>query len=67
MFYSVCSGSSEKAIFSALVRPIYFSLCSEGEQYGEEFGKVSIIRKVPVLKDGDFILTERYVVTLIYI
>ncbi|XP_016150911.1 glutathione S-transferase theta-1a [Sinocyclocheilus grahami] len=31
---------------------------SAGEQYGEEFGKVSIIRKVPVLKDGDFILTE---------
>ncbi|XP_016147293.1 glutathione S-transferase theta-1-like isoform X1 [Sinocyclocheilus grahami] len=28
------------------------------EQYGDEFGKVSIIRKVPVLKDGDFILTE---------
>uniref|UniRef100_A0A673GTF3 Glutathione S-transferase theta 1a n=1 Tax=Sinocyclocheilus rhinocerous TaxID=307959 RepID=A0A673GTF3_9TELE len=31
---------------------------SAGEQYGDEFGKVSIIRKVPVLKDGDFILTE---------
>ncbi|XP_050972223.1 glutathione S-transferase theta-1a [Labeo rohita] len=31
---------------------------STGEQYGEEFGKVSIIRKVPVLKDGSFILTE---------
>ncbi|XP_073675332.1 glutathione S-transferase theta-1a [Garra rufa] len=31
---------------------------SAGEQYGEEFGKVSMIRKVPVLKDGDFILTE---------
>lgn len=38
----------------------------KGEQYGDEFGKVSIIRKVPVLKDGDFILTERYVVTLIF-
>jgi len=33
----------------------------KGEQYGDEFGKVSIIRKVPVLKDGGFILTERYV------
>ncbi|KAG1973932.1 glutathione S-transferase theta-4 [Pimephales promelas] len=31
---------------------------SAGEQYGDEFGKVSIIRKVPVLKDGGFILTE---------
>ncbi|KAI7797709.1 glutathione S-transferase theta-1a [Triplophysa rosa] len=31
---------------------------SAGEQFGEEFGKVSILRKVPVLKDGDFILTE---------
>ncbi|KAG7480557.1 hypothetical protein MATL_G00057510 [Megalops atlanticus] len=29
-----------------------------GEQYGEEFGKISIMRKVPVMKDGDFILTE---------
>nr|XP_055024335.1 glutathione S-transferase theta-1a [Misgurnus anguillicaudatus] len=31
---------------------------SAGEHFGEEFGKVSILRKVPVLKDGDFILTE---------
>ncbi|XP_067268701.1 glutathione S-transferase theta-1a [Pseudorasbora parva] len=31
---------------------------SAGEHFGEEFGKVSIIRKVPVLKDDDFILTE---------
>ncbi|XP_051525708.1 glutathione S-transferase theta-1a [Myxocyprinus asiaticus] len=31
---------------------------SAGEHFGEEFGKVSIIRKVPVLKDGEFILTE---------
>ncbi|TRZ02203.1 hypothetical protein DNTS_030433 [Danionella cerebrum] len=29
-----------------------------GENHAEEFGKVSQIRKVPVLKDGDFILTE---------
>ncbi|XP_066499953.1 glutathione S-transferase theta-1a [Hoplias malabaricus] len=31
---------------------------SAGEHYGEEFEKVSILRKVPVLKDGAFILTE---------
>lgn len=30
-----------------------------GQQYGEEFGKVSMMRKVPVMKDGDFVLTER--------
>lgn len=31
-----------------------------GQQYSEEFGKISIMRKVPVMKDGSFILTERY-------
>uniref|UniRef100_A0A8B9RJC7 glutathione transferase n=1 Tax=Astyanax mexicanus TaxID=7994 RepID=A0A8B9RJC7_ASTMX len=31
---------------------------SSGENYGEGFGKVSILRKVPVLKDEAFILTE---------
>ncbi|KPP70784.1 Glutathione S-transferase theta-1-like [Scleropages formosus] len=29
-----------------------------GQQYSDEFGKISIIRKVPVMRDGDFILTE---------
>ncbi|KAI1900687.1 hypothetical protein AGOR_G00052470 [Albula goreensis] len=29
-----------------------------GQQYGEEFGKISILRKVPVMRDGEFILTE---------
>nr|XP_046241813.1 glutathione S-transferase theta-3-like [Scatophagus argus] len=29
-----------------------------GQQYSEEFGKISIIRKIPVMKDGSFILTE---------
>ncbi|CAN9512645.1 unnamed protein product [Ophioblennius macclurei] len=29
-----------------------------GQQFGEDFGKVSMIRKVPVLKEGDFVLTE---------
>ncbi|KAL4660335.1 glutathione S-transferase theta-1-like [Arapaima gigas] len=29
-----------------------------GEQYGDEFGKISILRKVPVMRDGNFILTE---------
>ncbi|XP_026200133.1 glutathione S-transferase theta-1a [Anabas testudineus] len=31
---------------------------AEGHHYSEEFGKISIIRKVPVMKDGSFILTE---------
>uniref|UniRef100_A0A3Q2Y6D8 glutathione transferase n=1 Tax=Hippocampus comes TaxID=109280 RepID=A0A3Q2Y6D8_HIPCM len=31
---------------------------AKGEQYGEEFGKISPVRKVPVMKDGDFVLTE---------
>ncbi|XP_036434571.1 glutathione S-transferase theta-1a [Colossoma macropomum] len=31
---------------------------SAGEHFGEEFGKISVVRKVPVLKDGAFILTE---------
>ncbi|XP_062400067.1 glutathione S-transferase theta-1a [Sardina pilchardus] len=31
---------------------------TSGQQYGEEFGQISMVRKVPVLKDGDFILTE---------
>ncbi|XP_076126453.1 glutathione S-transferase theta-1a [Alosa pseudoharengus] len=31
---------------------------ASGEQYGEEFGQISMVRKVPVLRDGDFILTE---------
>ncbi|XP_056319412.1 glutathione S-transferase theta-1a [Danio aesculapii] len=37
---------------------------SAGEQYGDEFGKVSIIRKVPALKDGDFLLTESIAILL---
>ncbi|CAL8333886.1 unnamed protein product [Arctogadus glacialis] len=31
---------------------------SAGQQFGEDFGKVSVVRKVPAMKDGDFILTE---------
>ncbi|XP_061672265.1 glutathione S-transferase theta-1a [Syngnathoides biaculeatus] len=40
--------------------PFQFKLVdlAKGEQYGEEFGKISPIRKVPVMKDGDFVLTE---------
>ncbi|XP_060927396.1 glutathione S-transferase theta-3-like [Limanda limanda] len=29
-----------------------------GQQYSEDFGKVSVMRKVPVMKDGSFVLTE---------
>ncbi|XP_022623820.1 glutathione S-transferase theta-1-like [Seriola dumerili] len=32
-------------------------LCT-GQQHSEEFGEISMIRKVPVMKDGSFILTE---------
>ncbi|KAM9360924.1 glutathione S-transferase theta-1a [Symphorus nematophorus] len=40
--------------------PFEFKLVnlSTGQQYSEEFGKISIMRKVPVMKDGSFILTE---------
>lgn len=31
-----------------------------GQQLSEEFGKLSSVRRVPVMKDGNFILTERY-------
>nr|ACQ58896.1 Glutathione S-transferase theta-1 [Anoplopoma fimbria] len=31
---------------------------SKGQQYTDEFGQPSIIRKVPVMKDGSFVLTE---------
>uniref|UniRef100_A0A1A7WL81 glutathione transferase n=1 Tax=Iconisemion striatum TaxID=60296 RepID=A0A1A7WL81_9TELE len=30
----------------------------DGEHFGEEFGKISLIRKVPALRDGDFCLAE---------
>uniref|UniRef100_A0A3Q2PAF6 glutathione transferase n=1 Tax=Fundulus heteroclitus TaxID=8078 RepID=A0A3Q2PAF6_FUNHE len=30
----------------------------DGEHYGDDFGKISIIRKVPALRDGDFCLSE---------
>ena len=40
--------------------PFEFKLVdlAAGQQYGEEFGKINILRKVPVMKDGSFILTE---------
>lgn len=31
---------------------------ASGQHFGEDFGKISVIRKVPVMKDEDFILTE---------
>ncbi|MBN3296098.1 GSTT1 transferase, partial [Amia calva] len=31
---------------------------AEGQQYGEEFGKINPMRKVPALKDDDFTLAE---------
>ncbi|KAK5870676.1 hypothetical protein PBY51_003602 [Eleginops maclovinus] len=40
--------------------PFEFKLVelSAGHQYSEEFGKINIMRKVPVMKDGSFVLTE---------
>ncbi|KAM9450271.1 glutathione S-transferase theta-1b [Clarias gariepinus] len=29
-----------------------------GEHYGEEFGKINMMRKVPTIRDGDFCLSE---------
>ncbi|KAI9543835.1 hypothetical protein NQZ68_008883 [Dissostichus eleginoides] len=42
--------------------PFEFKLVelSAGQQYSEEFGKINVMRKVPVMKDGSFVLTERY-------
>ncbi|XP_053182239.1 glutathione S-transferase theta-3-like [Scomber japonicus] len=40
--------------------PFEFKLVSltAGQQHSEEFGKVSMMKKVPALKDGSFVLTE---------
>ncbi|XP_073321757.1 glutathione S-transferase theta-1a [Pagrus major] len=40
--------------------PFEFKLVdlAAGQQYTEEFGKISVMRKVPVMKDGSFVLTE---------
>lgn len=35
-----------------------------GQQYGEDFGKISLIRKVPALRDGDFCLAESIAIML---
>ncbi|XP_070820501.1 glutathione S-transferase theta-1a [Chaetodon trifascialis] len=48
-------------MFAKAVRiPFEFKLVDlmSGQQYSEEFGKISVLRKVPVMKDGSFILTE---------
>ncbi|XP_013881666.1 glutathione S-transferase theta-1b [Austrofundulus limnaeus] len=37
-----------------------------GEHFGDDFGKISLIRKVPALRDGDFCLAES-VAILIYL
>lgn len=44
-------------LFCFYLRGGFFCL---GQQFSEEFGKISSVRKVPVMKDGNFILTERY-------
>uniref|UniRef100_A0A3P9CYM0 Glutathione S-transferase theta 1a n=1 Tax=Maylandia zebra TaxID=106582 RepID=A0A3P9CYM0_9CICH len=31
-----------------------------GQQYSSEFGKLNIVVKIPVMKDGGFTLSERY-------
>ncbi|CAK6976111.1 glutathione S-transferase theta-1b [Scomber scombrus] len=36
----------------------------DGEQYGEEFGKINLIRKAPALRDGDFCLAESIAILL---
>ncbi|XP_071339956.1 glutathione S-transferase theta-1-like [Trachinotus anak] len=48
-------------LFAKVVRvPFEFKLVdlAAGHQYSEEFGQISMIRKIPVMKDGSFILTE---------
>ncbi|XP_048875587.1 glutathione S-transferase theta-1b isoform X5 [Brienomyrus brachyistius] len=41
-------------------------LLFKGEQYREEFGKVNYFKKVPVIKDGDFTVSESIAI-LIYL
>ncbi|KAM3865044.1 glutathione S-transferase theta-1b [Diretmus argenteus] len=36
----------------------------DGEQYGEEFGKINMMRKAPALRDGDFCLAESIAIML---
>ncbi|XP_056135856.1 glutathione S-transferase theta-1b isoform X2 [Lampris incognitus] len=36
----------------------------KGEQYGEEFGKINMMRKVPAIRDGDFCLAESIAIML---
>ncbi|XP_073333851.1 glutathione S-transferase theta-1-like [Pagrus major] len=36
----------------------------DGQHYEEEFGKISMIRKVPAMRDGDFCLTESIAIML---
>ncbi|MED6247418.1 hypothetical protein ATANTOWER_032940 [Ataeniobius toweri] len=36
----------------------------DGEHFGDEFGKISMIRKVPALRDGDFCLAESIAIML---
>ncbi|XP_070760070.1 glutathione S-transferase theta-1a [Enoplosus armatus] len=40
--------------------PFEFKLVdlAAGHQFSEEFGKISVVKKVPVMKDGSFTLTE---------
>ncbi|XP_039628053.1 glutathione S-transferase theta-3-like [Polypterus senegalus] len=37
---------------------------AEGQQYGEEFSKINLLRKVPAMKDGDFTLAESIAILL---
>ncbi|XP_037536100.1 glutathione S-transferase theta-1 [Nematolebias whitei] len=50
----------------ALGIPFEFKLVelSAGQQYTEEFGQLSVVRKVPVMKDGSFVLTESTAILL---
>uniref|UniRef100_A0A3B3YCP9 GST N-terminal domain-containing protein n=1 Tax=Poecilia mexicana TaxID=48701 RepID=A0A3B3YCP9_9TELE len=45
----------------ALKIPYEFRLVDllAGQQYSEEFGKLNLVKKAPVLEDGSFVLSER--------
>uniref|UniRef100_A0A3B3ZRY0 glutathione transferase n=2 Tax=Periophthalmus magnuspinnatus TaxID=409849 RepID=A0A3B3ZRY0_9GOBI len=62
LYLDLCSQPCRSVFLVAKALNIPFDFkhvdLSAGQNYSEEFGKINIMRKVPVMKDADFILTE---------
>ncbi|CAL1603679.1 unnamed protein product [Knipowitschia caucasica] len=62
LYLDLCSQPCRSVFLMAKALNIPFEFkhvdLAAGQHYSEEFGKISTMRKVPVMKDGDFILTE---------